>query len=411
MKLEFQAFDKSGQEACGVLDAGSIAEATERLRQQELFVASVKPAVETGVAAAHRGLHLPQRRSTKLRNLAMFTRQLAALLHSGTPLAQGLGALERQARDARWRAVVQDLRVRLERGSSLADALKAHGDYFDGVYVHMVAAGESSGKLTILLDRLATLTRKRAHVLSMVWAALTYPIMLACVATGVMCIMLLFVVPRFAEMFANMGVPLPAMTAGLIATSEFLRQYWWAVLIGAVGGGVGLRFYLVSAAGRRAWDNLVVRLPQFGGIVRSFATARIARLLGLLMDSHLPIQEILRLTRSTTTNVCYSELLAKAEDAVAHGQPISSAFKNTPLISPSVYETIHSGEQSGQVGPLLLELADFLDDENEATLKSLTSIIEPILLVMMGAVVGLIAMSIFLPLFDVTEMVSPGGKH
>jgi type II secretory pathway component PulF len=155
----------------------------------------------------------------------------------------------------------------------------------------------------------------------------------------------------------------------------------------------------------------VLRVPKVGTIIKSFITARVVRLLGLLTDSHLPIQEILRLTRLTTTNVHYAELLARAEDAVSHGEPISSAFKDSHLISPSVYEAIRSGEQSGQVGPLLLELADFLDEENETTLKSLTSIIEPVLLVMMGAMVGVIAMSIFLPLFDVTEMIGPGAKH
>jgi type II secretory pathway component PulF len=410
MKLEFRAFDKSGHEAVGVLDASSLAEATEKLRQQELFVASMTP-VEDSQAAAAGGMRLRGGIARRLRELAMFSRQLYALVHSGTPLAQGLEALERQARSPQWRAIIGDIRHRLENGSSLSEAMKAHPNCFDTVYVHMISAGESSGKLTVLLDRMATLTRKRAHVINTVRSAMAYPVLLASVAVLVLAAMLLFVVPRFAEMFHSLGVPLPTMTAIMIGTSEWLQHFWWALLVALVLAGVGLRYYLRCPGGKRLWDGTVLRIPKVGVIVRSFITARIVRLLGLLTDSHLPIQEILRLTRLTTTNVHYAELLAKAEDAVSHGQPISSAFKDSSLINPSVYEAIRSGEQSGQVGSLLLELADFLDEENETTLKTLTSIVEPVLLVVMGAMVGVIAMSIFLPLFDVTEMIGPGAKH
>lgn len=409
MKLEFRAFDKSGHEAVGVLEVSSLAEANEKLRQQELFVASMSPVGDSPAAAG--SMRLRGGSARRLRELAMFSRQLYALVHSGTPLAQGLGALERQAANPQWRAIIGDIRVRLENGSPLSEAMKAHPNCFDNVYVHMISAGESSGKLTVLLDRLATLTRKRAHVINTVRSAMAYPILLASVAVLVLAAMLLFVVPRFAEMFHSLGVPLPTMTAIMIGASAWLQQYWWALLIALAAAGVGLKFYLATPGGKRVWDGLVLKVPKLGTITKSFVTARIVRLLGLLTDSHLPIQEILRLTRLTTTNVHYADLLARAEDAVAHGEPISTAFKDSSLISPSVYEAIRSGEQSGQVGPLLLELADFLDEENETTLKSLTSIIEPMLLVVMAAMVGVIAMSIFLPLFDVTEMIGPGAKH
>ncbi len=305
--------------------------------------------------------------------------------------------------------MIQDVSTRLERGLSLSEALGAHPECFDSVYRAMVAAGESSGKLTALLDRLAVLTRKRVHVLSTVRAAMTYPILLCCVATTVFGALLLFVVPRFGELFANIGAPLPPTTAALIAAGEGLRTYWWALAGAIVAAAVAARQYFKSSAGRRAVDTVAIRLPQVGKLFRNFATARIVRLLGLLTDSHLPVQDILSLTRGATSNVHYAALLAKAEQAVGHGEPVSSAFRETNLISPSVYESMRSGEQSGQVGPLLLELADFLDDENELALKSLTSIVEPVLLILMGLMVGFVAISIFLPLFDVTSMMSGGG--
>jgi type II secretory pathway component PulF len=408
MKLEFRAFDKTGREVCSVVEAGSLGEAMDRLHQQDLFVADIAPAGRA-VAAKTWRLHLPRSRIRVLRELALFTRQLHSLIRSGTPLAQGLRALERQARNPWWRQIIQDVCARLERGLSLSEALGAHPECFDSVYRAMVAAGEGSGKLTVLLDRLAVLTRKRVHILSTVRAAMTYPILLCSVATAVFGVLLLFVVPRFGELFASIGAPMPPTTAALIAAGEGLRAYWWAWAGAIIAAVVAARQYVKSPAGKRAADTILLRVPQIGSLVKNFITARIVRLLGLLVDSHLPIQDILSFTRGATSNVHYGALLAKAEQAVGHGEPVSSVFRETNLISPSVYEAMRSGEQSGQVGPLLLELADFLDDENELSLKSLTSIVEPALLILMGLMVGFVAISIFLPLFDVTSMMSGGG--
>jgi len=409
MKFEYRAFDKTGHEVCSVLDAGTLAEGAEKLRQQDLLVATIAP-IGQALANASRSLRFPRGRIRKLRDLSMFTRQLYSLIHSGTPLAQGLYALERQARDPDWKLVVADLRVRLEQGSPLSEAMGAHRDYFDGVYRSIIAAGESSGKLGVLLERLATMTRKRVHVLSTIQSAMIYPILLAFIGAGVMSVLLLYVVPKFAELFKTLGAPIPPTTAFLIAASQGMQQYWYAVLGGLIVAVVGLAYYLRSPPGKRMVDTVVLKVPKVGGIVKSFATARIARLLGQLLDSHLPIQEILRLTRDSTANYHYAALLAKAEEAVGHGQPMSSAFRNSDLISPAVYEALCSGEQSGQVGALLLELADFLDEENDITLKSLTSIIEPVMLVLMAVVVGFVAISIFLPLFDVTGVLNGGAK-
>ncbi|MCG3180424.1 MAG: Type II secretion system protein F [Phycisphaerae bacterium] len=408
MKLEYQAYDRNGQLVCNVLEAATVAEATDRLRQQNLLVSEIVPVGETTVGAGLR-FRLPRGRIRKLRDVAMFTRQLHSLVHSGTQLAQGLAALERQIKDPQWQAVVADLRTRIEQGSSLTDALGAHPDHFDPIYRNMVAAGESSGKLTDLLGRMAKMTRKRIHMLSMIRGAMIYPILLACVATIVMGILMVFVVPRFRDLFETLKAPLPPTTAFLIACSEVTRHYWYAVLGGVVACVLGLRYYLRSPAGRRMVDRLVVRMPVFGPIVRSFATARIARLLGELIDSHLPIQDVLRLTGGTMSNGCYAELMARAQEAVAHGQEMSTVFRDGDLTSPAFYEVLRTGEQSGRTDVMLLELAEFLDEENEVTLKSLTSILEPMMLVLMAIMVGFVAVSIFLPLFDVTSLVSGGA--
>jgi type IV pilus assembly protein PilC len=229
------------------------------------------------------------------------------------------------------------------------------------------------------------------------------------VAFGVLATMLLFVLPRFAGLFETLDVALPPTTKMLMALSEFLRSYWWTVPLGGVVCGFAGHTWLSSAGGRRWADTIVLRLPMFGPILKSFAVARIARVLGVLLNGKVPLLEALTLARHTAHNVNYVDLVARAEDAVTKGGSMSAAFANGNLISPSLCEAIKSGEQSGQMAPLLLSIADFLDEDNEVVLKSLTSILEPVILIVLGLLVGFVALSMFMPLFDLTSM-TQGGR-
>jgi len=430
MKLAYEAFDKTGQKVSDVIEATGIAEATEDLRKQDLFVADITPvrggpgprkkrggrdggAAETGGAVATETRPAGKARvggskTRRLKTLSMFTRQLYVLVSSGTPLAQALSALERQIKDSGWRSAIGDVRLRLEGGSALSEAMSSHPECFDSIYRHMIAAGESGGELAGMLDRLAELTHKRLHIRAAIQGAMIYPCLLSVVALSVLVLLMVFVIPRFGDLFDSLDTAQPPSTAVLLAASEIVVDYWWALIVGFVAVIVGLRTYFRSPGGRRAFDTLVLRLPRIGGIVRNFSTARIVRMLGVLLESRVPVLEALTLTRDTTSNVHYTELMDRAEKAVSQGQEISSVFADTDLITPAVYEATRSGEKSGQVGPLLLNLADFLDEENEVTLKALTSIIEPVILIVMGLLVGFVALSMFMPLFDVTSMTGGG---
>jgi type II secretory pathway component PulF len=410
MKLAYRAFEKAGREITDVIEAPSVQEATDRLRQQELFIADIAPVQEARTAPPARRTRLPRGRTGRMKDLALFTRQLYVLIRAGTPLADGLYALQRQARDERWRSVVQDVRLRVEQGMPLAKALESRPEYFDRLYCNMIAAGETSGKLTVVLERLADLIRKRLQTRRTVRGAMVYPALLVVVTGAVFVLLLLLVIPRFAMLFASLDVPLPPTTAGLIALSGWLRSYWPVPLGAVLAAAGGVRWLLRSPAGRQALDNFALRLPLVGGLVRSFMGAQIARLLGVLLDSHLPMLEALGLTRNTLSCARYAELLGAAEEAVSRGRPISSAFQDSDLISPSLYEVMHSGEQSGQMSLLLLDLAEFMDQDNEAGLKSLVSLLEPCILILMGVVVGFVALSIFTPLFDATSLVQ-GAHH
>ena len=413
MKLAYKAFEKSGREITDVIDAPSEAEATERLRRRDLFVADIRPASagpieDSAPGTASGGLRLPRSKTSKIKDVAMFTRQLFMLIKSGTPLAEGLRSLERQTRDLSWRKVIADIRGKLEEGVPLSVAMASRPDCFDEVYRNMISAGETSGKLAMVLDRLAQLIRKRLHVRRAVQGAMIYPALLTVVSVVVFVVMLLLVVPRFKILFDTLAVPLPATTEFLINLSGALKSYW-PVLVGVlVAAGVGIKMFLASEPGKRFCDTAALRLPAVGNVVRSFATARIARLLGVLLDSHLPMLEALELSRGSVSNIHYKALMDRAAEAVSRGQPISSAFKDSPLVHASIYEATRSGEQSGQLSSLLLDTAEFMDEENEILLKGLISIIEPVILIFMGVMVGFVALSIFTPLFDATGLVGKG---
>ena len=399
MKLAYQAYDQTGKKTVkDVIDAADTVEATEKLRRQGLYVSELSVAGDA--ATPPTGGRRRYGRGTNLKSLAVFTRQLYVLLSTGTPVAETLAAVQRQIQDGRWSEVIGQIRQGVERGSALSEAMREHPGCFDSVYCSLIEAGESSGKLPEMLDRLASLTQQQLRVRSSVLGAMVYPSLLVVVATVVMMVMMVFVLPRFGELFESLGQPLPPTTVFVMALSQFASSFWWVILLLLVATGVGTRSYLDMPAGKRVRDTALIRLPQIRRFTRNFATARLTRLLGVLLESHLPLLHVLGLVRGTTRNYHYVQLLKDAEDAVTRGDPVSSAFDNETLIDPSVYEAMRSGEQSGKTGYVLSKMADFLDEENEVLVRTLTSVIEPIILILLGLMVGFIAVTMFMPLFD-----------
>jgi type II secretory pathway component PulF len=410
MKLEYKAFDGGGKATTGVIEAPDALAATDLLHRKGLYVAEVvssaAPAVEkTSVRRRRRRISGGQ----KLKNLSLFSRQLGVLTSSGTQLVDALRALERQARPGPWREVINSLRVRVEEGASLANAMDAHGNHFDAIFRSLIAAGESSGHLLEMFDRLALLKQKQLRVRNSVVGALIYPCLLVSLGLSIFVCLLLFVIPRFAGLFQMLSVPLPASTRVLVQASVILRGYWWLIGPALAGAVVALVLYLRTARGRRLRDTAVLRLPYFGRIARSFSTARVVSLLSVLLQARLPVLEALRLVREAAGNTRYRDLVVKAEDYVSRGEPMSTAFADATLIDPAVHEAIRSGEESGEIDKMLVNIATFLDEENEVIVRSLTSIMEPVILIVMGLLVGLIAICMFLPLFDLTSMTQGGA--
>lgn len=405
MKLAYQAFDKAGKAVSDTIDAATTEEATDQLRRRGLFVTSVNAADLGAPADAKPTMVRPARRmgcGRRLKNLAVFTRQLYVLLSTGTPMVETLGALERQCKDPLWRVVVADLRRRVEEGSSLSEAMAADPASFDQVFRSLVASGESGGKFDVMLDRLSQLTRKQLQTRSAVIGSLVYPSLLLVVSGGVLVLMLTFVLPRFGDLFKTMDLTLPPTTKVIMMISDVLCDYWSALILAAAVVVAALWGWARTPHGQLVRDTVMIRAPGVGAMTRSFITARIARLLGVLSDSHVPLLEALALTKAAAGNIHYRRLMDKAENAVTRGDPISAAFSDEKLISPSVYEAMRSGEATGRVSAMLINMADFMDEENEVLLKTLASILEPAILIGLGVLVGLVALSMFMPLFDLT---------
>ena len=401
MRLAYRAIDRTGQEVNDLLEAAGLEEAGEELRRRGLLVTSLTEDSRTPVQRRHRSAG---RRGRRLKELAMFSRQLALLVRTGTPLADALGALESQLAPGPWRATVADLHRRVEEGTTLSDAMERHPGYFDQVCQSLIAAGESSGQLDGMLDRFAHLTRQQLKIWRTVSGAMIYPILLALVGVAVVVLMLGFVLPRFTGLFETLDAPLPPTTKVLMALSASLRSFWWAYTAAAVAVVTGVALSLRSPAGRRAMGSAVVELPWLGGIARDLLTARFARLLGVLLGSQIPLLEALSITRRSTGNGRYAELVAEAEESVVRGEALSTVLARSPLINPYVSEAVRHGEQSGHVSPVLLEMAEFMDEENDALIATLTRLIEPIMLIAMGIIVAVIAVSLFMPLFDLTSL-------
>jgi len=410
MKFRFKGFDKLGKPISETVEASDAKDAAEIIRRRGIFASEIVPADGSKAARApvghdQGGTKRRHRRTSsgrRLKDLSAFSRQLSILIATGTPLVDAVASLARQLPESEWRSVVESIQKRLEEGSQLSDAMAHHPIWFDGVARSLVAAGEHGGQLDAMMDRLAKLTRQQQKVRASLAGAMVYPCLLIFVAILVLTAMLGFVLPRFEGLFKSLDTPLPPTTKVLMAASHLLRERWYFAAGGVALVGFSFKMWITSTTGRLSIDRFSVRAPQVSKVTRSFATARIARVLGVLVAGKVPLIDAIKLTRLSSNNTLYQALLDRAEDAVTRGENISSAFADPVLIHPSVCEALRSAERSGQIGPVLLSMADHLDEDNEILVKSAASIIEPLILMILGVLVGGVAISMFLPLFDLT---------
>lgn len=341
-----------------------------------------------------------------LADLVVFTRQLATMVDAGLAMVQSLQALAEQTTNKVMRDVIRDICTRVEGGDSFSEALQKHPKAFSRLYVCMVAAGEKGGLLAEILARLAVYLENAARLRKKVKSAMMYPTVVTIVAILITIFLLIKVVPVFGEIFKSFGATLPAPTQFLIDLSHFVQRFILLILLGGGGAVYGWFYFIKTSTGRVFWDTYRIRLPIFGGIAHKICLARFTRTLASLIRSGVPILEVLQIVSQTVGNVVMEKAIKLAAADIERGESISVALAKHPIFPVMIIRMVTAGEQTGKIDNMLERIADFLDDEIETTLSGLTALIEPILIVFLGVVVGGMVICMFLPIFKLPEIVS-----
>jgi len=339
------------------------------------------------------------------RDIVIFTRQFATMINSGLPLVQSLDILAEQTENEALRKTISDVLYDVESGHTLADAMGKHPKIFTQLYVNMVAAGEAGGILDTILLRLATFLEKNDALVRKIKGAMIYPAVIFSVAGGAIVILLAFVIPTFQQMFEAAGIPLPLPTRIVIGMSAFLQAYWWAVGIGIAAAIFGTRAYYKTSGGQLVIDRILLSLPILGDLQRKAAVSRFTRTLGTLVSSGVSILEGLEITAKTAGNRVIHDAVMGSRASIAGGETIAGPLKESGVFPPMVVQMINVGEQTGGLDEMLTKIADFYDEEVDAAVEALLAAMEPIMIVVLGVVVGGMIVAMYLPIFDMINAV------
>jgi type IV pilus assembly protein PilC len=394
--FQYTARNASGQVKNASIDAPSRDEAVNRLRRQRLTVVKVE---EVRAAAKGAGGKIA------MRDVVIFTRQFSTMVNAGLPLVQALDILARQSENPALAAAVRAVVSDVEQGNTVADAMRKQPKAFNDLYTNMVAAGEMGGILDVILNRLAVFMEKNDALVRKVKGAMIYPTVILCVAALCVVVLLWRVIPVFSAMFASVGMELPLPTQIVIGLSTFLNQYWWMLLLGGAGTVVALRRYYATSSGQLVIDALLLKVPVLGDVLRKSAVSRFTRTLGTLVSSGVSILDGLEITARTAGNRVVEDAVMQSRASIAGGDTIAGPLDKSGVFPPMVISMINVGEQTGGLDEMLSKIADFYDDEVDAAVSGLLSLLEPIMIVFLGVVVGGMIVAMYLPIFDMVNSV------
>ena len=396
--FEYTARSTTGQIQKGQLDVATKDDVSAYLRKNRLILVSVREAPKQ-ISLSMGGPRI------KTRDIVIFTRQFATMINAGLPLVQSLNILATQTENKALREVTKAVVYDVEAGNTLADALSNHPKAFSDLYVNMVAAGEAGGILDTILLRLAAFLEKNDALIRKVKGAMIYPGVIITVAGGAIAILLIFVIPTFQNMFAGAGLELPLPTRIVIAMSQFLIGYWWAMLL-AIGAAIfAIRSYYGTPGGRRQIDGALLRSPVLGDVLRKSAVSRFTRTLGTLVSSGVSILEGLEITAKTAGNTIIHDAVMESRNSIAGGETIAAPLEKSKVFPPMVISMIAVGEQTGGLDEMLSKIADFYDEEVDVAVSALLSLMEPAMIVILGVIVGGMVIAMYLPIFDMMNAV------
>jgi type IV pilus assembly protein PilC len=398
----YRVRDRAGRVVSGTLEAESQAAVAAKLRQMGFAPILIE---EHRVSLGKKEVRLPGSGRVKAKDLAVFSRQFATMINSGLSLLRALVILAQQTENRTLARVVAEVRNDVEKGTSLSAALAKHPKVFRRLYVSMIRAGEIGGVLDTVLLRLAENLEKEVALRQKIKSAMTYPTVVFCLVLLILTGMLLFVVPTFKSLYADLGGTLPTPTRLLIAVSDTVKRFWYLVGALIVGGAVGIRRWIRTDQGRGWWDAMKLRMPVFGALVHKTALSRFSRTLSVLMRSGVPILQSLDIVRETVNNAVVSRAVVDVSALVKEGESIARPLERHAVFPPMVVQMIAVGEETGALDTMLAKISDFYDQEVEATVEALTSLIEPMLIAVMGVAVGGMVVALYMPMFNIINLI------
>jgi type IV pilus assembly protein PilC len=401
---QYKARDKQGRMISAVIEADDVRTAARALREKGFYIAEIK---EPG-KGLQADIKIPGLdRGPGLKDLAIFSRQLATMLSAGLPIVQALAILEKQTEKKTFQTIIKDVRTEVEGGASFSEALARHPKLFNRLYMNLVRAGETSGNLDAILDRLSTFLEKDLELRGKIKSALTYPTIVFVFAIGVTYFLLTGIVPQFANILTSLNAQLPPLTRFLIAVSDFLKSSGIFLLALAVAGYFAYRAYYRTEQGRRVIDRFKLRMPVFGNLTKKSSLARFSRTFGILISSGVNIVESLDITKGTAGNAIVEDVLEETKITIQAGEPVHSTLQAYPQVfPPMVSSMVAIGEETGALDTMLQKIGDFYEREVDEAVSSLTAAIEPVMIIFLGAIVGMIVAGMFLPLFQIIGTLS-----
>jgi type IV pilus assembly protein PilC len=398
--FKWQGKDRQGQSIQGQIEAASTAVAVMQLRKQQIVPLQLREEKKKKAA-----FHLALARGVKEKEVAIFTRQLATMIDAGLPLVQSLEVLSSQQENPTFKKILIDVKKDVEGGATFSDALRKHPKAFNDLFTNLVTAGEIGGTLDIILNRLSQYMEKSIALKKRVKSAMVYPSAILGICVLVVVILLVFVIPVFEKMFAGFGAALPAPTQFVIALSKFVQGNALYIVMGLVGLVFLFRRYRQTVSGRMLTDRAMLKAPVFGPLLVKIAIARFSRTLGTLVSSGVPILDGLNITAKAAGNKVLEEAIMKTRASISEGKTIAEPLQDADVFPPMVVQMIGVGESTGSLDAMLNKIADFYDEEVDATVSALTSLLEPLMMVVLGVLIGGMMIAMYLPIFKMATVV------
>lgn len=402
MEFSYIVKNENGEINKGTIKASDEHAATNNLQKQGLFISQIKEIKQNNFLGG--GFSLKSKK-VSLKEKIIFTKQLAMMTSGGMPLIEALKSLQEEAEKEEFKRIIGQITEDVSGGSALSKAMEKFPKVFPPLYTSVVVSGEKSGKLAEVLERLADQYQKDYDLLAKVKSAISYPLVVVSSLVIVMIVLLIFVIPKLKKIFDEMGVPLPIFTRILLGTSQALVDYWYVFLIVLIGLFFFGRYYFKTKSGRFFWDKFKVKVPIFGQLVQKIYMARLCRTSGTLVAAGLPMMDILATNKEIINNTYYRPSFEKISKDVESGVTLSAAMRKQNIFPLMIPQMLSVAEKSGKVEEIFFHLADFYDKEVETTTATLTSLIEPILIVVIGAGVGLAVVSVIMPIYNLTEVI------